>query len=223
MALPKEQRCDNLRSMTCELSLLSRCDGCAHYHQGDTSVMAAVYGPGEVQIRNQIVDKATVEVVLRPKIGMPGCAEKVQERLIRNTCETVILASLHPRSAIDIIIQILQDSGSLLASSVNAACLALLDSGVPMKYTVAAVTCVIDSNEQVILDPTLDEEQIAVASFTCAFSSNDLSLLTLITKGSFSNEQLQSCLLKCKKASETVFAYYKESLRRQLSKDIESQ
>ena len=39
---------------------------------GDTSVMAAVYGPAEVMQRKEILDKATVEVVLKNKIGIPG-------------------------------------------------------------------------------------------------------------------------------------------------------
>ena len=39
---------------------------------GDTSVMAAVYGPAEVMQRKEILDKATVEVVLKNKIGLPG-------------------------------------------------------------------------------------------------------------------------------------------------------
>lgn len=35
-------------------------------------MMAGVFGPTEVRINKEIVDKATVEVVFRPKSGIPG-------------------------------------------------------------------------------------------------------------------------------------------------------
>ena len=39
---------------------------------GDTSVLAGVYGPAEVKVSKEIFNKATLEVTLRPKIGLPG-------------------------------------------------------------------------------------------------------------------------------------------------------
>lgn len=39
---------------------------------GDTSVLAGVYGPAEVKVSKEIFNKATLEVILRPKIGLPG-------------------------------------------------------------------------------------------------------------------------------------------------------
>lgn len=42
---------------------------------GDTSILAGVYGPAEVKVSKEIFNKATLEVILRPKIGLPGnCA-----------------------------------------------------------------------------------------------------------------------------------------------------
>jgi exosome complex component RRP46 len=35
-------------------------------------MMVGVYGPAEVRLNKEIVDKATVEVVFRPKTGLPG-------------------------------------------------------------------------------------------------------------------------------------------------------
>ena len=42
------------------------------FFEGNTSVMVGVYGPAEVRLNKEIVDKATVEVVFRPKTGIPG-------------------------------------------------------------------------------------------------------------------------------------------------------
>ena len=35
-------------------------------------MIAAAYGPAEVRANKEIIDKATLEVVFRPKVGIPG-------------------------------------------------------------------------------------------------------------------------------------------------------
>ena len=39
---------------------------------GETKIMCGVYGPVEVKMQKEIIDKATVECILKPKVGMPG-------------------------------------------------------------------------------------------------------------------------------------------------------
>uniref|UniRef100_A0A8C3FPZ4 Uncharacterized protein n=1 Tax=Chrysemys picta bellii TaxID=8478 RepID=A0A8C3FPZ4_CHRPI len=73
---------------------------------GDTSVLAGLYGPAEVKVSKELYDKATVEVLLKPKVGLPGVFEKNREQLIRKTCEAVILGALHPRTSISIVLQL---------------------------------------------------------------------------------------------------------------------
>ncbi|XP_063793919.1 exosome complex component RRP46 isoform X4 [Pseudophryne corroboree] len=61
-----------LREIGCEQSGLSRPDGSAKFLQGDTSVLAGVYGPAEIKVSKEMHDKSTIEVILRPKVGLPG-------------------------------------------------------------------------------------------------------------------------------------------------------
>ncbi|XP_064617588.1 exosome complex component RRP46-like [Liolophura sinensis] len=213
-----ESEVGQLRPMKSSVSVLSRPDGSANVCQGNTCVIAAVYGPSEVKMSKEIIDKATVEVTFKPKTGLPGCAEKLEERLLRNTCETVILAALHPRSSISIIVQELQNSGSLLATSVNAACLALLDACVPMKCIAAAVCAIIDADGQIQLDPTELQEKTASAWVTFAFDSKNFDVITVKTSGIFTQEQFQSCLLACREASKSVFKFYRDAMEKKLSK-----
>ncbi|XP_064635439.1 exosome complex component RRP46-like isoform X2 [Lineus longissimus] len=207
-----------LRAFSTELGLLSRCDGSATFTTGDTSVLAAVYGPAEVRVSKELIDKATVEVVYKPKVGMPGCSEKSQEKLIRNTCEAAILAALHPRSSISVVLQEVQNSGSLLACCINSSCLSLLDAAIPMKFYFSAVTCVIDSDDEVHLDPTKDQEEEAKAIVTFAFDNKDLNIITATSKGCFTQEQFQRCTALCREASKSVFEFVKESMNQKLSK-----
>lgn len=41
----------------------------------------------------------------------------------------------------------------MFAAALNATCLALLDSGLPLQCLLAAVTCMVDKNGKIVLDP----------------------------------------------------------------------
>nr|XP_035950801.1 exosome complex component RRP46 isoform X1 [Halichoerus grypus] len=180
----------SLRHFACEQNLLSRPDGSASFLQGDTSVLAGVYGPAEVKVSKEIFNKATLEVILRPKIGLPGVAEKSRERLIRNTCEAVVLGTLHPRTSITVVLQVVSDAGSLLACCLNAACMALVDAGVPMRALFCGVTCALNSDGTLVLDPTAKQEKEARAVLTFALDSVERKLLMSTTKGLYSDAEV---------------------------------
>lgn len=72
--------------------------------------MASVYGPIDVKIQNLRIDKAHVEVYYRPKSGLPSVGDRLREKIIRNTCETALLAVLYPRTAITIQLQEMEDN-----------------------------------------------------------------------------------------------------------------
>ncbi|XP_049758255.1 exosome complex component RRP46 isoform X1 [Elephas maximus indicus] len=208
----------SLRHFACEQNLLSRPDGSASFLQGDTSVLAGVYGPAEVKISKEIFNKATLEVLLRPKTGLPGVAEKSRERLIRNTCEAVVLGALHPRTSITVVLQVISDAGSLLACCLNAACMALVDAGVPMRALFCGVTCALDADGNLVLDPTVKQEKEARAILTFALDSVEWKLLMSTTKGLYTNAELQQCLAAAQAASQQVFRFFRESLQRRYSK-----
>ncbi|NXR10064.1 EXOS5 protein, partial [Semnornis frantzii] len=102
-----------LRPFSCEQGLLSRPDGSAAFLQGDTSVLAGLYGPTEAKASREQPDKATLEVLLRPKTGLPGVLERSREQLLRQSCQEVVLGGLHPRTSVTLVLQVLNDAGSV--------------------------------------------------------------------------------------------------------------
>lgn len=207
-----------LRSMVCEMGQLSRPDGSASVFHGETSVVTSVYGPVEVRMAKEQIDRATVEVVYKPKSGLPSCAEKSLENIICNSCENILLSSLHPRSSINITVQEVQDSGSFVACCINCCCLALLDAGVSMKYTMAAVNCCIDFEGNILIDPTKKQEEQSHSTLTFVFDSKDKNVLTVKAQGKYSREQFQKCLVLCRDACESVFKFFRETMEKKLSK-----
>ncbi|XP_028320999.1 exosome complex component RRP46 [Gouania willdenowi] len=209
-----------LREFGCEQSLLSRPDGSASFVQGDTSVMAGVYGPAEVKVSKEIYDRATLEVLIQPKVGLPGVRERSQEQCVRETCEASLLLSLHPRSSLTLVLQVLHDDGSLLSCLLNAACMTLLDAGLAMNCLFCGVTCAIDADGQIVTDPTAAQEKESRALMTFAMDSTDRKVLMTSTKGSFSVQELQQCIAVSQKASEKIFQFYRDSVRRRYSKNL---
>ncbi|KAF9560086.1 Exosome component 5, partial [Mortierella alpina] len=123
-----------------------------------SSVLCSVVGPVEVKIRQEKLDKATIEVVARPLVGLPGVADKARERSIQETLEPLILSSLHPRTLVQIVVQTMKDDGCILSTAFNATILALLDAGIPLQSILGSVTCMIDSEtDEILLDPTTEE------------------------------------------------------------------
>uniref|UniRef100_A0A803V482 Exoribonuclease phosphorolytic domain-containing protein n=1 Tax=Ficedula albicollis TaxID=59894 RepID=A0A803V482_FICAL len=128
---------------------------------GDTSVLAGLYGPAEAKVSKELPDRAALEVLLRPKVGLPGVLERSREQLLRQTCEAVVLGVLHPRTAISLVLQVLSDAGSLLSCCLNAACMALLDAGLPLAALFCGVTCALQPDGTILLDPTARQEQVS--------------------------------------------------------------
>ncbi|NXM74108.1 EXOS5 protein, partial [Serilophus lunatus] len=185
---------------------------------GDTSVLAGVYGPAETKLSKELPDRAALEVLLRPKVGLPGVLERSREQQLRRTCEAVVLGALHPRSAVTLVLQVLSDAGSLLSCCLNAACLGLLDAGLPLSGLFCGVTCALGPDGSVLLDPTARQEQEARAVLSFAIGSGDRRLLMATTKGSCSVEEMQQCLAVAQRAADTVFQFYRDCLRRRYSK-----
>ena len=216
--MEEDSNIPKLRPLTCELSNLTRADGSATLSQGDTCALISVYGPGEVRMNKEQLDKTTVEVVFKPKAGLPGCQEKGLERHIRNSCEEILIANLHPRSSINITVQELQNSGSFLATCINGVCLALLDACVSMKSMMASVSSCIDCDGNLILDPSRKVEEKCRAKFTFVFESKEKKILSVIADGKYSKEDFQRSLLTCRRASDLIFDFYKDSIKRKMSK-----
>lgn len=160
----------------------------------------------EVRIRDELPQEAYVEVIVRPAIGvtgMPslslsscfplaldinlgssGTREKYLESRLLSALKPMILRSNHPRTLIQIVVQVVQSAGSednaittplLLAPALNAAVLALLDAGVPLKSVLTATTVAfLKGSGELIVEPELEDLKNAASKHVLAFTSAGL-------------------------------------------------
>nr|XP_033338332.1 exosome complex component RRP46 isoform X1 [Megalopta genalis]XP_033338333.1 exosome complex component RRP46 isoform X1 [Megalopta genalis] len=204
-----------LRPMSCELNQLSMPDGSAMLMQGDTAVIAGIYGPAESKAQKMLYDKASVEVSYAPIKGAAKVDDRVTEMYIKETCEAAIITTFHPATSICVNVQELDDSGGLLSCILNATCLALINAGIPMKFTIGAVSCMIEEGTaNIILDPDNNQLQNARVQFTFGFDSMNKDVVCCHTEGRFTQSEFFEAMDKCKQASQYVFDFYRNIVKK---------
>ncbi|KAG1704063.1 hypothetical protein DVH05_006076 [Phytophthora capsici] len=201
---------NELRPFASDQGALFRADGSARMSHGTSTVLAAVYGPGQARNwRAEKMDKATLDVCFKLEKGIMTSKEKEYEQIIRETFTPIVVTDSFPRAVISIVVQVIEDNGSLLAVAINAVSLALMDAGVPMTSVVTATSCSLFDDGSLYLDPTSAEEEDAVSWVTTARSSTSDGVLTCITNGLLSEMQYFACSEACQRASESVAAFFR--------------
>ncbi|EME82637.1 uncharacterized protein MYCFIDRAFT_80273 [Pseudocercospora fijiensis CIRAD86] len=145
------RRWNELRRIHGQMSTQAAADGSSYFEMGNTKIICTVLGPRQ-QTRGGGRDQsrsASIEVEIGIA-GFSGMDRKKRSRTDKRTQEmqytissafaSTILTSLYPQSTISIMLHVLSQDGALLAACLNAATLALIDAGIPMKDYVAACT-----------------------------------------------------------------------------------
>jgi exosome complex component RRP46 len=64
------------RPLLSERAVLARADGSAKWAQEGSAVLAAVHGPHQAGQRREDAERAVIEVLLKPRNGMAGAAQR---------------------------------------------------------------------------------------------------------------------------------------------------
>ncbi|KAL2525556.1 Ribosomal protein S5 domain 2-like superfamily protein [Abeliophyllum distichum] len=225
-----------LRPLSCTRNVLNRAHGSASFSQGETRILAAVYGPKAGTKKNENPEKACIEVIWKPKSGQIGKAEKEYEMIVKRTLQNICLLNVHPNTTTSIIIQVVNDDGSLLPCAINAACSALVDAGIPLKYLAVAISCCISEDEDCILDPNKLEEQKMKALVYLVFRNSIMSVLdeestqvgesiengivTSVTHGVMTVNNYFRCLEQGRAAIKPLSDFLRKKLQSKVQSDV---
>ncbi|KAL8696615.1 MAG: hypothetical protein Q9201_007572 [Fulgogasparrea decipioides] len=165
---------------TITLGPLDRADGSASYSSNGYSVIAAVNGPVEVQRRDEIPEEAAIDVVLRPAVGVGGVRERHLESIIEKTLRQVIIVSAHPRTLIQVTLQVVT----------------MPVGGGPWTdlHQSASVSRFIQNGE-LIGEPSIEEIEEATSLHVLSFSSHG-ELMVTESKGAFDIETWEQVIDK---------------------------
>ncbi|KAB1204364.1 hypothetical protein CJ030_MR8G014185 [Morella rubra] len=133
---------NQLRPLACSRSVLNRAHGSASWSQGDTKVLAGVYGPKAGTKKNENPEKTCIEVIWKPCTGqiggtikplvalfltnkfdgiwdiiftlkLKGNPEKEYEMIVKRTLQSICILTIHPNTTISVIVQVVSDDGSV--------------------------------------------------------------------------------------------------------------
>lgn len=185
---------------------LSKADGSALIDDNNTIVQATVFGPVDVPQSKINYEEAIVEILYKPKVSLPSTSPTFDyvrevENLLRSVFQEVIMTRLHPRTSISILIQEIHNGGSLLSTSINAVCCALIDAGVPMSCPVAGIT--INLN---------DKQDQHMCRYDFVFDQS-LNLITILTRGNINEENLEKAILIGQEEAKKYFNTIREKVK----------
>ncbi|MEM0088609.1 MAG: exosome complex exonuclease Rrp41 [Archaeoglobaceae archaeon] len=228
------RKADELRPIKIEADFLKRADGSCYLEMGKNKVVAAVYGPREAHPRH-IQDP--VKAVIRYRYNMapfsveerkrPGPDRRSVEisKVSKEAFEAVIMKELFPRSVIDIFVEVLQADAGSRTACINAASVALVDAGIPMKGILTSVA-VAKVEGTLVLDPMKEEDNFGEADMPFAFlirGGKIESIALLQMDGRMSKEEIKEAIKLAKKGAMEIYKLQREAIMKKFLEEEENE
>ncbi|KAK4634674.1 Exosome complex component RRP46 [Fulvia fulva] len=200
---------------------LERADGSTIFSDGLYTAIAAVNGPVEVQRRDELPEEAAVEVNLRPLSGVGGPRERWLESVLQPLFKSILLVHMHPRTLIQITLQITKEPSiklrrsdadiSIIPTLINATFAALVDGALPLTTTLSAVLVTVDKAGQIKTAPEGKDIAQCASIHAMTFNTKSEQLLEQ-SSGSFELDTWDAVGSSAKRACVAAVAACSEDL-----------
>ncbi|XP_053250995.1 exosome complex component RRP41 [Podarcis raffonei] len=220
------RRAGELRQIRARLGVFAQADGSAYLEQGNTKALAVVYGPHEMRgsrgkalpdqallnCQFSLATFSTGERKRRPHGDRQAGEMSLQ---LKQTFDAAILTQLYPRSQIDIYVQILQADGGNYCASVNAATLAVIDAGIPMRDYVCAISAGF-LEDTPLADLNYVEEAAGGPQMALALMPKSEQIALLEMNARLHEDHLERIMEAASKACKDVYAVLDQVVREHL-------
>lgn len=199
-----------MRSLSISHGPLVAADGSARVRLGATDVVVAVYGPMGCPVPRQDADQMHVSVAFRRRAGTTSGGaggkgdsinagkEAIAGRDLKKVVEEIVMATLHPRKAAVVAVQVLADNGGVIAAAINGTVMALVDAGMPMRAVPSAASVSL-YNGAIVVDPVLIEEVEADGVITFVFDTSladENGFMSVYTDGDCTGDSMFAAALE---------------------------
>lgn len=212
---------DQLRDISMEINVITAADGSAKVSFGSTVAFASVYGPRELFPRFM---QESDTGILRTKYNMapfsvddrkkPGSDRRGTEisKVMKNALEPVLFLQEFPKVTVDAFVEIVQADGSTRVTGINAASLALVAAGIPMRNMVVACSVgKVDGTLVVDLNGKEDNFGEADMVFGCVPDTGEVTLLQM--DGVLTREEIAELLKMAESSCRKIYEKQKEALK----------
>jgi exosome complex component RRP41 len=218
---------DELRPLKIESGVLPNADGSAYIEMGRNKILCGVFGPREMHPKHQARPN---EAVLRCRYHMapfsvdprrsPAPSRRDQEisMVIRSALEPAVFLERYPRASIDVYIEVLEADGGTRCASINAAAVALVDAGIPMKDLVAA--CAVGKiDDKLIVDLGDYEDKKGQSDMPVAYMPKLGKVTLLQMDGIMTAEENETALNLAIEGCKKVYEVQREALKKKYGID----
>lgn len=211
-----------LREMRISVGLLTKARGSAFVEWGRNKVLAAVHGPREV-FPKHLTDPYKALISFRYAMtpfssleehGRAGPTRRSVEisKVVKHVFENIVLVHEFPKTSIDISAEVLQSDGGTRVAAINAASLALIDAGIPVKDVVSAVS-VGKVQGKLVVDLDKDEDNFGESDMPVAFTHRTGEIVLWQMDGMLSREELAQALEMAFEATKEIREKQLQALR----------
>ena len=218
---------DELRTLKIESGVLPNADGSAYIEMGRNKILCGVFGPREMHPKHQAKPN---EAVLRCRYHMapfsvdprrsPAPSRRDQEisMVMRSALEPAVFLERYPRASIDVYIEVLEADGGTRCASINAAAVALVDAGIPMKDLVAA--CAVGKIEdKLIVDLGDYEDKKGQSDMPIAYMPKLNKVTLLQMDGILSTDEAEKALNLAIEGCKKIYEIQREALKKKYGID----
>ncbi len=218
---------DELRTLKIESGVLPNADGSAYIEMGRNKILAGVFGPREMHPKHNAKPN---EAVLRCRYHMapfsvdprrsPAPSRRDQEisMVMRSALEPAVFLDRYPRASIDVYIEVLEADGGTRCASINAAAVALVDAGIPMRDLVAA--CAVGKiDERIIVDLGDYEDKKGQSDMPVAYMPKLGKVTLLQMDGIMTPEENEKALNLAIEGCKKVYEVQREALKKKYGID----
>ena len=213
---------EELRPLKIESGVLPHADGSAYIEMGRNKILVGVFGPREMHPKR--FSKPNM-ATLRCRYHMapfsvdprrspaPSRRDNEISMVMRYALEPAVFLERYPRSVIDVYAEILEADGGTRTACINAASVALVDAGIPMRDLVASCAAgKIDG--QLVLDLGDYEDKEGDADVPLAYMPKSEQVTLLQMDGILSQDDFNGCIDMAIEGCMQVYEIQREALKK---------
>ena len=214
------RKIDQIRNVSIKVGVLKNADGSAYIEFGKNKILAGVFGPRDVHPKHMADQDSGILrcryhmspfSVTERKNPAPSRREIEISKVIKEALQPAVILKDFPRTVVDVFIEVLQADGGSRCAALDAASVALVDAGIPMRDIVAA--CAAGKvADKIVLDVNDEEDKEGQADMPVAYMPNLGKITLMQLDGILTPDEYKRCLETAIGGCKQVYEIQKKAL-----------
>lgn len=224
------RKIDQIRNVSIKVGVLKNADGSAYIEFGKNKILAGVFGPRDVHPKHMADQDSGILrcryhmspfSVTERKNPAPSRREIEISKVIKEALQPAVMLKDFPRTVVDVFIEVLQADGGSRCAALDAASVALVDAGIPMRDMVSA--CAAGKvADKVVLDVNDEEDKEGQADMPVAYMPNLGKITLMQLDGILTADEYKKCLETAIGGCKQVYEIQKQALMEKYFKNGEA-